>query len=91
MKERKRRNRSWMFYSVILAGVINFAIGLYYSMVRAGIPVQNPTEKMQLEYVINMGIGETLIRNGLMLVLFGVTLRLLYEVIVLRRRNKEEP
>ena len=49
---------------VMLAGAIILGIGLYYSIVNAGIPYQDPPLELQIQYAINMGIGETLTKMG---------------------------
>ena len=42
---------------VIISGMIIFVIGLYYLIIKAGIPYQDPTEELRIQYAINMGIG----------------------------------
>lgn len=67
--------------SVILAGIILLSIGLYYSMIKAGIPYQDPPLELQIQYAVSMGIGEILLKNGFLAVLCGGVARLLLEVI----------
>lgn len=43
--------------SILLAGILVLAAGLYYKVVKAGTPFQDPTPELQLQYLINMGIG----------------------------------
>ena len=70
---------------MIIAGVMVLVIGLYYWMIKAGIPYQDPTEELRIQYVINMGIGDALIRNGFKILILGVVCRLV--MLVLNRRE----
>lgn len=63
--------------SVIFAGVLLFFMGLYYWIVKAGIPYQDPPPELQIQYAVNMGIGNTLVRNGFLITICGGILRLL--------------
>ncbi len=59
--------------SLIISGVVILLIGLYYLMIKAGIPYQDPTTEMQIKYEINMGIGNILSLTGIcMTVVFAV-------------------
>ncbi len=60
-----------LFTSILLAGILVLGMGLYYMVIRAGIPFQDPTAEMQLQYSINMGIGETLTMMGLCTIMIG--------------------
>ena len=62
---------------IIISGMIILAIGLYYLIIKAGIPYQDPTEELGLQYAINMGIGETLIVNGLLVFILGLVGRII--------------
>ena len=57
--------------AVLAAGVIILMIGLYYLVVKAGIPYQDPTVEMQIQYAINDGIGSVLSKAGFILALCG--------------------
>jgi len=46
--------------SVLIAGLIILVIGLYYLVIKAGIPYQDPTPELQIQYTVNMKIGEIL-------------------------------
>ncbi|WP_029319487.1 hypothetical protein [Butyrivibrio sp. AE3004] len=70
---------------MIIAGVMVLVIGLYYWMIKAGIPYQDPTEELRIQYAINMGIGDALIRNGFKILILGVVCRLV--MLVLNRRE----
>lgn len=62
MKEKIQYNLYWIINSVILAGGILFFTGLYYVIIKAGIPYQDPTLEIQIQYAVNMRIGETLVK-----------------------------
>ena len=50
--------------SMIIAGVIILLTGLYYLFLKAGIPYQDPTPELQIQYTVNMEIGNTLTKIG---------------------------
>lgn len=81
MKENARRRLCGIINSVILAGLIILAIGLYYWVVKAGIPYQEPPLELQIQYAVNMGIGDILVEKGLWIAICGGILRLLLRVI----------
>ena len=58
--------------ALFLAGLIVLLIGLYYAIVKAGIPYQDPPLELQIQYAVNMGIGDTLTRDGLLISAFGL-------------------
>ena len=57
--------------AVLLAGLIILVIGLYYLVIKAGIPYQDPTVEMQIQYAIHHGIGSVLSKVGVILALCG--------------------
>lgn len=81
MKEKIQYNLHWIINSVILAGGIIFFTGLYYEILKAGIPYQDPTLELQIQYAVNMRIGETLVRNGFLIAICGGVVRLLFVLI----------
>lgn len=50
--------------AVFFAGLIMFAMGIYYCIIKAGIPYQDPTPEMTLQYAIYMGVGDVLWKTG---------------------------
>lgn len=75
--------------SVILAGVIIFIIGLYYWIIKAGIPYQDPPFELQIKYAVNMGIGDILVRNGFVIAVCGGILRVVVWLIgKIKKRSK---
>lgn len=62
--------------AVCLAGLIILMIGLYYILIKAGIPYQDPTVEMQIRFEIDHGIGSVLSKTGLIFALCGGIVRL---------------
>lgn len=81
MKDKTRNKLCQIVNSVILAGLLLFFIGLYYWVIKAGIPYQDPTLELQIQYAVNMGIGNILVRSGLVIAICGGIIRLLVEMI----------
>lgn len=80
----KHMLRTWSS-AVLLAGCIVLAVGVYYEMIKAGIPYQDPPPALQIQYAVNMGIGEELCRIGFFTILAGLAFRL---VVWLLTRNR---
>ena len=83
-----RKALKTIFNSIILAGVIILFIGLYYSVIKAGIPYQDPPLELQIQYAVNMGIGETLLKYGFLITVFGIILRIIKAIITKRIGTK---
>ena len=77
-----------LFSSILLAGLLVLGAGLYYWVIKAGIPYQDPTPEIQLQYSINMGIGDVLTKIGVFTMLAGAVCRII--IGILSRRNKGE-
>ena len=75
MKEKIWYILCWVVNSVILAGIILLFIGLYYSVIKAGIPYQDPPLELQIQYAVNMRIGEILLGNGFVIAMGGGVIR----------------
>lgn len=71
----KHALRTWSS-AVLLAGCIVFAVGAYYEVIKAGIPCQDPPLELQIQYAINLGIGDELCRIGFFTILAGAAFRL---------------
>ncbi|MDE5598499.1 MAG: hypothetical protein K2J04_11815 [Lachnospiraceae bacterium] len=85
----KGKTRYGLLNSLILAGVILLFMGLYYGMIKAGIPYQDPTLEMQIQYTIDLRIGEILMGNGFLIVVCGGFIRLIFKVIELIRKKHQ--
>ena len=89
MNEKIMYHIRWIINSVILAGVIIFIIGLYYWIIKAGIPYQDPPFELQIKYAVNMGIGDILVRNGFVIAVCGGILRVVVWLIgKIKKRSK---
>ena len=64
-----------VFESIILAGVIIFGIGIYYVVVKAGIPYQDPPLELQIEYIVYEKIATELAAIGIQILILGGLLR----------------
>ena len=64
MKEKVRYILCQIINAVIIAGIIIWFIGLYYSMIKAGIPYQDPPLDLWIQYEVDAGIGEVLMESG---------------------------
>jgi len=74
--------------AVLLAGMIIFFIGAYYCVIKAGIPYQDPPPELQIQYAVNMGIGEILVKDGFLISICGGTARLLLKLAGKKRQKK---
>ena len=74
--------------AVLLAGVIIFFIGAYYCVIKAGIPYQDAPPELQLQYAVNMGIGEVLVKNGFLIFVGAGIVRLIFKLVLKRRQRK---
>lgn len=75
MNKKTKYKLSQLSSAVLLAGLIILMIGLYYAVLKAGIPYQDPTVEMQIQYAVNHEIGSALSTVGVVLVLCGGIVR----------------
>ena len=85
----KEKTRYGLLNSLILTGVILFLMGLYYWMIKAGIPYQDPTLEMQIQYTVDMRIGEILMGNGFLIAICGGIIRLIFLMIELVWKKRQ--
>lgn len=74
--------------SILLAGILLCLMGLYYSVIKAGIPYQDPPLELQIQYAIHMGIGEILLKNGFIITICSGIIRILLWLICKKRQQK---
>lgn len=67
--------------SIILAGGIIILVGAYYSIVKAGIPYQDPTLEMQIQYAVDSKVGETLVGCGIVITVFSIIVRSILQIL----------
>ena len=73
--------------AAILAGIIILFMCIYYCVIEAGIPYQDPPLELQIQYAINMGIGEILIKNGVLNAVCGILARFLFKLVLKKIRK----
>lgn len=88
MKEKANHIFCQILNSVILAGMIVFFIGVYYWMIKAGIPYQDPPLELQIQYTVNNAIGEILIAKGFWIAVCGGVFRLIFALVCRNRQKK---
>ena len=76
------------FDSMILAGAMILLIGLFYAVIKAGIPYQDPPLELQIQYAVNAEIGEVLSNLGLGTLVLGGAARGL--IGLTRKRNAKQ-
>ncbi len=74
--------------AILLAGIFILFTGAYYCVIKAGIPSQDPPLELQIQYAINMGIGEILVKDGFLISICGGIARLLFRLAVKKRQEK---
>lgn len=77
--------------AILLTGIIILFIGVYYWVIKAGIPYQDPPLELQIQYAIHMGIGNILVKDGFLIFLCGVIARLLFQLVVKKKKKNKIP
>ena len=72
---------------LIIAGALAFMVGLYYLMIKAGIPAQDPTPEMKAQYAQNMLIGDSLVLSGFLTSLTASIPRIIIGIVSRRRKQ----
>ena len=74
----KIKNSFLIFNKAILfAGIINTLIGEFYTLLVAGLPYQDPTLELQIQYSINQGVGNVLTEIGFRMLILGIILSII--------------
>ena len=76
--------------AMMLAGAVILLIGLYYAVIKAGIPYQDPPLELQIRYADNAGIGRVLSRTGLCMLVIGGAVRALAGWIRKRKEKRRD-
>lgn len=90
MKEKVRNILCLIINAVIIAGFIILFIGVYYFMIKAGIPYQDPPLDLQIQYEVNARIGSILMKAGFKIALFGSIIRLILRLIEKRKSKNQK-
>lgn len=75
------------FRVIIAVGVIILFTGLYYLIIKAGIPYQDATFEMQILYAKNMYIGDSLTTIGFITIVLGIVGRITTGIIEKKKGN----
>lgn len=81
MNERAKHILYSITNAFIIAGMIILFIGIYYAVIKAGIPYQDPPLELQIQYAINAGIGDVLTGCGFTITIFSGIVRLALHLI----------
>lgn len=68
--------------------ILAISIGIYYLIIKAGIPYQDPTPELLQKYNRNMKIGENLILLGISMMSISLILSIVCRII--KKKSKKE-
>jgi hypothetical protein len=74
------------FKGFISGGMINLIIGIYYAIIKAGLPYQDPPSELQFEYAVNTEIGVIMTEVGLVMCLIGIIGVVMFKIIEKKKR-----
>lgn len=75
--------------AAIVAGFVSIFAGLYYLLIRAGIPYQDPPVEAQIRYAIAYGTGVELLKTGAVVGMAGIVVSAISRIVE-RRRERDE-
>lgn len=81
MKEKIKCYFRQTINAIIISGIIILIIGLYYSIIKAGIPYQDPPLDLWIQYETNVRIGRVLTGIGLKIIVCSSIIRLVLVLI----------
>ncbi len=81
MRERTRTCLYQIINAFIIAGVIILLIGIYYSIIKAGIPYQDPPLDLKIQYEVNAGIGRILTGIGFKITIYSSVIHFVLNLI----------
>ncbi len=70
-----------ILHAIIISGIIVLLIGLYYFVIKAGIPYQDPPLDLQIQYEINARIGDILMEVGFKIAVYSSIIRFILSII----------
>lgn len=88
MKEKVRSILCSIINAIIIAGIIILFIGLYYSMIKAGIPYQDPPLDLRIQYEVDAGIGHVLTGIGFKIAICSSIIRFVLNLIWKKYQKK---
>ena len=60
-----------IFRALLLVGLILVFVGLYYMVIKAGLPFQDAPPELQMRYERDMQIGGALVKYGFVVLVIG--------------------
>ena len=66
--------------AIVTAGIIITVVGIYYLMVKAGIPYQDPPLELEIQYAANTAAGNALVKTGIMSFVTGIAAKVIAAV-----------
>lgn len=88
MKEKARYILCPMINAVIIAGIVIWIIGVYYFMIKSGIPYQDPPLDLWIQYEVDARIGDILMGSGFKIAVCGGMIRFILNL-VWKRSQKQ--
>ncbi|NLF27365.1 MAG: hypothetical protein GX592_05650 [Clostridiales bacterium] len=68
-------------HAIILSGVFVLVIGLYFTVIKAGLPYQDPTTEMTINWMAYFAAGEVCIRYGRSILVLGLVGKIVHKLI----------
>lgn len=81
MNERAKHILYSITNAFMIAGIVILFIGIYYAVIKASIPYQDPPLELQIQYAINAGIGDVLTGCGFKITIFSGIVRFVLHLI----------
>lgn len=79
-----------LYRAAFLAGIILLLMGVYFMLIKGGIPYQDPTPEMQISYAAWWRAGKLDAFWGIVLLLVGLSGHLLYRPLRGGKADDEE-
>ncbi|MCR5120350.1 MAG: hypothetical protein K6B44_12125 [Lachnospiraceae bacterium] len=76
-----------VFTGLAVSGMIIILVGMYYLVIKAGIPYQDPPLELQIQYTVNMNTGEELFKTGVLICGIGLIGRIVVSLTDRFRKN----
>lgn len=70
-----------------IVGAMMYVFGFYFLVFKAGLPYQDPTPAMQMEYNFYSQLGESLMKNGSIIFGVGIILIGVYKIIITLKKE----
>ena len=77
-----------VFTGLAVSGMIVVLVGMYYLVIKAGIPYQDPPLELQIQYTVNMNTGEELFKTGVLICGVGLAGRIVFFLTERLKKNR---